>query len=353
MHEHGLWAFLSEQLGGRKTGPRAGRSASSLALVFLLAIGLACDDQGESDSGGSGATNYYCGLSTVDEDCTGQPGLAGAYILEQYALGDDWGADIPDTLAVDSQERLFVTDGFQIFVVEAGVVSVWLTTAEVSAVTGGGVRHMTVGGDDQLYFRGGGAFGVSNAPNSASLVVDTGQLFLKTIQAIDATQLYTADFNAGIYSVTVGGATQLYDATDLNITQGGDNEDFRIDATNGEFYFLSGGFTADLYKGALDGSGAAFFLAENDFDNSYFHGLGFRPGGGVFLSLGNKIVAVDPDGSYTQITITPTIDALVLNSLGHISTFVDNSLAVSVNGVIYAHSEGPTGTEIFRMTPTN
>jgi hypothetical protein len=333
----------------RGSGRWYARAISQTLLATFLIVG--CGEFDKVESGASG-TSRACVLSDTAPTCRGgsENAVGAPYFLESYVTSTTWGT-LRDTMAADSQERLFVTDGSTVWMILDGAVSVWLSAAEVFPVLGG-VRHMTVGADDLLYLRSGTFFAVSDGSGSIASIPSSGGSVLRSFQVDDASMFWAMDESEGVLEVDNGTGTMIYSEADLFATDRGQAYDFKIDLPAGHFYFLAGNLISPLIRGQLDGSGAEIILLEDEVENSHFHGLGHRPQGGVFLSVGDDILSVDADGFWVRLQISPTIRTLVVGTQGHVSVFVDHTLGVSPNEVIYAHSLDPNGhTEIFRMTP--
>jgi hypothetical protein len=304
---------------------------------------------GVRGSGGTGGVPGSGGQSgTGGSSGTILPG--GAFAVELYASDALWGGLLERTIAVDSSGVVYVTDGDQVYSIENGIPSVYISEAEFPATPyTGSISYLDVGPDDRLYILRLLDILVSSAPGEASVHFDElrgGRNFLPhQIGVESADRILLVTLYDGLFAVTADDVTEVHPDDTFH---GGNNcgsEDFQVDGTH--FYYLPGcnssiGHT--VFSGPLDGSPMGALIegakVEEALDNPDVpsiiswtpSGMSPHPEGGLVVNFEASLVRVFSDGSFRRIRGAPELYDLSEEN------FFNGVVAVGPDGDIYVIS---------------
>lgn len=320
-------------------------------IVLLLGLTLFGCSNGEStgSEGGSGGDGGSAGIGGIGG--TGGQGLSDRPLtLEVYSESELW-TYLERTVAIDSNDVIYLTDGEQVYAVAERTDSVYLSTAEIEEVVGAGFVHiksLDVGSDDRLY--------ILNDPHGQpeAILASSGrgdvavhsedfelgngiphQIGVESPERILLVTLYD-----GLFALTDGNATEVYPESEFHGGTNCGSEDFMVDGT--DYYYLPGCSGDDLYAGRSDGSSTGMLLeaaeVREPFErmgepNAYawgFQGLSRHPDGGIVANFVGALVHITADGSFTPIPTEPK-----LWDVPETAGFRNGVLTVDSNGQIY------------------
>jgi hypothetical protein len=311
---------------------------------------------GGAASSVAGATSAMSSSSSSGGDAGAGLGGAGGgrtYTLTEYVGPAIW-TSLTRASAIDSSERLFLSDGSTIYVVENGVPSVWLTAAETdSAIPGNGTQidTMDVGPDDKLYVGHTGAEGVilvSDAPHSIAMayqhpqLVDVGRLGVESPDRF----LVASPATQSILDCTPQGVSVVYSNQDTGTGNG--SEDIAL-SLDGFMFYLPGGGSDPLLGGKTDGSGLGVlsdFDSLNEPQQWAFNGVARDPAGGAVLNVTGTVYHALLDGTMTEVPMSPTLEEMAFTE-GDPLAFFFRPIEVGVSGAIYVTSK----TTVYKAVP--
>ena len=262
-------------------------------------------------------------------------------------LGPGVWTSLVNTAAVDSRERLYVSDGSSIFVVQNASASVYLSGAAIAAASPDGsdaVQSLDVGPDDTLYFLSGTRIFGSSGAGQVSLLHELKGPYVHWLGVVDANRMIVFDYYlGGAEAVTPAGEALLYDggtvmgATDCAAESVATQRD-------GVFFYLPGCNEYPLVAGNFDGSGAAVLLQSTLTPRLYadnFESVTRNPTGGFVANVENDagswnqaLIQIAEDGSWYELPTNPPMGTFV-NQIGDIFEFHARPVAVGPSGAIY------------------
>ncbi len=323
---------------------------------------------------GTATLKFQCDQGT-DSDCTGAVELEGSWprprgspvtasktiqvgtassiygTLKQYVGPTIW-MTLLRVAAVDSLDRLYVTDGANVYVVANGVPSLYLASSDLPDDAGiqPGQHGRIV--DSQRWPRRpalpaarrraahlhravGGA-----APGAAALPAQPHRLLLQHV-CRGADRFYVASGNDGLLEVTDAGSRILYGNIGVSDCVAPD-----LTALPDFFFYTSGCGSPPVVGGRLDGSGSAVL-----------HTTTAQVGFGR-ASVPDSVVAFDQarpslfylatDGGITDIRTTPTLSAFAATQAAFFLT-TDFDLIQGPTGTIYLVA----GAGVYEVTRNN
>ncbi len=327
-------------------------------LSFLLACTcvaltlLGCsNDEGHAGEGGSGGDAGAGGAAGVGGTAgAGGETPQGPLTLAKYAESELW-SDLERAIAIDSDDVIYLTDGDQVYAVAEGMVSIYLSTADLEEVVGAGyvrIGFIDVGPDDRLY--------ILNNPvvQPAAILASSGrgdvavhfedfdegpgiphQIGVESPERILLVTLYD-----GLFAITDTGSTEVYSQTEF---QGGTDcgsEAFVVDGA--DYYYQPGCNGDDLFAGRNDGSSSGLLLESADVVEYFermgepdthvwnFEGLSRHPDGGTVANVYGALIRIMDDGSFTQIPTEPK-----LWEVDETAGFANGVVAVDSKGQVY------------------
>lgn len=349
--------MLTSPLIARRTTRRALTTIAALTLMSCAAGGLPLLSTGDSSGDTPGASDLATPHTPVDmarplDAAQSQPDLSPPSDLSfsrdwTVLLGSGPWTTLINTAAVDSRERLYVSDGNNIFVVEGGTASVYLGAADITAASPDGpvtVQSVDVDADDILYFLAGTHIFTSIVAGKLSMLHQLRGPYVHWLGVVDANRMIVFDYYlAGAEVVTPAAETPLYDggtvmgATDCAAESVATQRD-------GIFFYLPGCNGYPLIKGNIDGSGAAVLLQSDLSPRLYadnFESVTRNPYGGFVASVennagswNNALIQIAEDGTWSEIPTNPPMETFV-NQIGDIFEFHARPVAVGPSGAIY------------------
>lgn len=287
----------------------------------------------------------------------------GPLTLAKYAESDLW-SELERAIAIDSLDIIYLTDGNKVYAVDEGVVSVYLSTADLEEVVGAGrvrIKSLDVGPDNRLYMlndRGvpSATIVASSSPGVVAVHFEdfeegTGfphQIGVESPERILLVVLYN-----GLFAITDAGVAEVYAEPEF---RGGTNcgsEDFVVDGAT--YYYLPGCNGDDLFSGRVDGSSTSLLLRESDVREHFermgepdthffgFEGLSKHPDGGTVANVHGALIRIADDGSFTQIPTEPK-----LWEVDEIAGFSNGVTAVDSKGQVYVMNRDRSA--IYRAT---
>ena len=287
---------------------------------------------------------------------TSGPDLASTRTWSIYNGPDTSWTRLINSAAVDSQENLYVSDGQSIFVVRAGVVSVYLSQATIGATSA--IQSLDVAPDDTLYFLAGNAIYHATAPEQVALQHQvTAAQVVMWLGVVDDNQALVLDYyEAGLEKIVGATETLLYNGTTIPGATDCSSQSLAVQR-DGVFFYLPGCNGSPLLKGNSDGSGAGVLLQSElsprlVADN--FNSVTRDPAGGFVLSVennagtwNNALIHCDENGNWFEIVTSPPMGTYVGSIIDDIFEFHSRPVAVGPSGAIYVvgiHS-------IYRLSP--
>lgn len=318
-----------------------------------------CQCGGTASASGAGGSTTGAGAAssggavTSASGTTTSTGAGGALVFPHYSFEPYVGPAIWTVLtratAIDA-DRLFVTDGQNVFVVEDGVPSVYLSLSDLSAVSDyPHVASMDVGPDGRLYILVYFPYQilVSDAPHVFSIHRDdlsAAEAYPALMGVETADRIMVVSHNHGMYEVTPGGVSLLYDDGAIQ-TQNCEAEDLAL-SQDGWLYYLPGCNGSPVLSGKTDGSGVGELEDPDDlgeYDRWNFGGIARNPPGGVMVNLVGTLYHLAVDGSATELDTTPALENLGPNRF----YFHARPIEVGASGNVYVI----TADVIYRAVP--
>ncbi len=304
---------------------------------------------GAMSNGVGASTGEGAGGPASSTGSGGSPYLADHYSLEHWVGPQIW-SGLTRSTAVDLQDRVYVTDGAAIFVVDDGVPSMYLSHNELTAFDDDAeVIDMDVGPDGNLYILLGDfspSILVSSAPHSAAVHIDgVADPYSASRMAVESPDriLLVTTFD-GMLAVSAGGVTSIYPDEALG-GSGCLGEDVAA-SQDGYVYYLPGCNGTPVLGGKSDGSGLGILGDPDDLGEYYFWmfgGLARNPPGGTVVNLVGTIYHFTIDGVATEVNTTPTLENITDDE----GVFHVAPIEVGPSGAIYVI----TGLDIYRAVP--
>lgn len=282
---------------------------------------------------------------------TGVPGDGGTSFplltgtLSKYVADAGLWSFLARAAAVDSRDRLFVTDTTNIYKVENGVPSLWLAAADIDAgFPGDPIVDLDVAPDDQLYVLMGVANSmIARVPAAhqlewVSTVDHTGFSF--NLSAAAPNRFYVANGYNGLSEVTDAGTRLIYpiyvsDCAAPNLTA---FDDF--------FFYTPGCNGSRIVGGRLDGSGSRDLFTPSG--SAVGFGRSLVPNHVVALDQGaQRLLYLGPDGGSVRIATTPTLPQFA-SAQGGVFLWNYFDLVQGPTGTIYMVS----GPDILKVSST-
>jgi len=286
---------------------------------------------GHCSSNASCASWEVCSAA---HDCAPQP-----YNLRLYAGPVVW-TSLGKSAAVDSQDRLYVTNGTTVYRVENGTASIYLSASDLTAQVGNVIQidDLDVASDDRLYlmisrFNGDGIY-VSDVPGQIAPHFDLGTVpgFLFDMNMVSPDRALISVGYDGLYEADALGARRVYDNTLVGVSDCATPD---LAAMPTGYFFYSPGCNGSVLRGGkTDGSGVGMLHQTADMNLGYwpnFEGFGRDPKGGIMLNGLWEVFHVDEGGALRNVVYLKTYAA----SLGDEDYFYDRGIAVGPTGRIY------------------
>jgi hypothetical protein len=309
-------------------------------------------------AGGSAATSSAATSSaatgTGGSDASSSSGAAGGggspaptnYVLSEYVGPKIW-TNLERATAVNSSDRLFVTDGQTVFAVDDGAPSIYLTIDDLKAATSAGteveVGSLDVGPDDRLYVLDTAAnhILVSDAPHNATLLYGDLQGkqtlgFPALIGVESPDRILMISHYDGLSAITPGGVSLVYGEKALLDVEGCASEDLAV-SPKGRLWYLPGCNGSPLLGGLSDGSGVGIISTNKSLGETYwwgFNGIARDPHGGVVANVTGAVYRFEDGGPAVKLAITPT-PAEIASAAGEISLFFNRPIEVGPSDAIY------------------
>jgi hypothetical protein len=262
--------------------------------------------------------------------------------------------------AIDSRERLFVTDGTNVYSISSGATSVYLSNSAIASVLGpqqySAVQHIDVGPDDRLYLYLTDVILVSSASGQVSVHRDLRQagLFGWTFSVVNSDQILMVETLA-LDSVTATSVSQLY-GSDV-ISDGANCAGQSIAAqADGIFFYIPGCNGTPVLRGKADGSGAGVLLRADQMKPrlsvDFFSSVARRPSGGFLVSTeswqpwSQALVQFDEAGSWFEIKTHPSMTDYA-QRIGSSGTFHGRPVLMGPSGAIYVVAQAA----VYWVTP--
>ncbi len=264
------------------------------------------------------------------------------YAFRTYATSSLW-TWLSRAAAVDSQDRLYVTDGDTIFRIEPdGTPGVYLSKADMTAAIGSaaplgyGVSDLDVGSDDRLYFvRDWSPSGVyvSGAPGAIALAfpLEPSPGFLFNMNVQDASRALLAVGYDGLFEATVAGP-KLVDGT-MYVSDCA-TPDFAV-MPDGYVFYSAGCNGSSIFGGPSSGAPVVQLAKPDDMGLGYwpnFEGFGRDPQGGIIV---NGLWALFHLAEAGGLTPLPSNMKSFAASLGSTDRFYAMGLAVGPTRRVY------------------
>jgi len=249
---------------------------------------------------------------------SGSGGGGGSLITDPHRLEELpgprlWSDGLRTFAAVDTQDRLFVSDGNAVFIGN-GVPSVYLTRDEIKTAAGvinddSKIVDLDVASDDQLYMIIAGSFGepnsilVASAPHAVTKKFSVGNVgFLFNFSAVTPERFVVAGGYNGIYEVTSAGTSLLYDNTVIGVST---CVSPRLIGLSSYFLYSPGCTSTPLVGGRLDGLGASIVYTPGVRTMS---GMGRAPRDSIVINEESRITYFSVlDGGSREIVTVPDI----------------------------------------------
>jgi hypothetical protein len=265
------------------------------------------------------------------------------YRVSRYVEQPPWGTNLRRTVAVDSHNRAFVTDGTSIFAAEGGAISVYGVLGDMQAALGGidagsgnaTIHQLSIDDQDRMYamvqtppYPGQYHILVSDylGPWSDYFTFGPEQKLTSPplIRAVTKDKVFAV--MDGLYSVGPGGQTRIYPASSAHWADAW-SASLAVDR-DGFFYYVSGANSDSLVGGLIDGSGAGVIMKADALNELYywnFEAVAIHPAGGVAVKMGGTIYHFDRSGNYHRVLSSPSL----YDTLG------GDEIAVGPNNTIY------------------
>lgn len=280
----------------------------------------------------------------------------GPLTLAKYAESGLW-SELERAITIDSLDVIYLTDGDQVYAIDGGVASTYLSAARTEEVLGGArfvsIKSLDVGPDDRLYILNDPVIGpaeilASSAPGELTMHfedLEGADGFAHQIGVESPERILLVTLYNGLFAITDGGATEVYPESEFHGGTNCGSEDFVIDGDN--YYYQPGCSGDDLFTGRNDGSSSRLLLesvvVEEHFQqmgepNTHvwsFQGLSKHPDGGTVANVYGALIRIADDGSFTQIHTEPK-----LWEVDEIAGFTNGVVAVDSEGQVYVMNWG-------------
>lgn len=245
-------------------------------------------------------------------------------------------------IAVDHEDRVFITDFDRVYVVDGSNVETYLE----AEMTHGGFYDLDIGEDDALYLLTGDAILASTEPNTTRVHRSLDRIGMaRDIGVVEGDRIgVVAD---GLYTVNSTNAVRVYADHMFEGNSGCATADFAMQRS-GVFLYEPGCNGSPLIKGNLDGSGEAVLFQstlgdpEPPFEAENFICTARDPTGGFKVMIRDfnfapHLLHIDEDGSWRSISTTPS---LAEAQRDHSTAFEFGfcSMAVGPSGVIFVQT---------------
>lgn len=300
-----------------------------LAFICLGLLSFGCSNNGtttgEAGSGGEAGGGGMAGGAGTGG--VGGESPLGPLTLSKYAESDLW-SQLERTIAIDSSDIIYLTDGDQLYAVDEGTVSVYLSTAEIEDVVGAGfasIKSLDVGPDDRLYIlndpivqpeailasHGRGAVAV----HFEDFEGENG--FPHQIGVEGAERILLVTLYNGLFAITDTNVTEVYPEPEFHGGTNCGSEAFIVDGT--DYYYQPGCSGDDLFAGRTDGSSSGMLLESAEVREYFeptgapnthlwdFQGLSKHPAGGTVANVYGALIRIADDGSFTEILTEPKL----------------------------------------------
>jgi hypothetical protein len=245
------------------------------------------------------------------------------YALSKLVGPKKW-TNLRGTVAVDSHDRVFVTDGSSIFVVEAGVPSVYCTVNDISLAAGPAVdgavyvRELRTDAQDKLY----AIVDLTKNPYDSFLLVATAP------GTINLSYSFIAMVAHPPHMLVVYGDDEFLFVSESIIHLGNDamtvlyqppssrweinNCGSMAAELDGFFYFIPDCTAAPaILGGQPDGTGLNPLISTGDVSNPWgLVGIASHPAGGAVLRLNANLQRVDRQGNHQALNLSPTMSTM-------------------------------------------
>jgi hypothetical protein len=226
--------------------------------------------------------------------------------------------------AVDESERVYVSDGTNVYRVVDGKPEIYLSSADVKAALGSGLDPDTLrvdtDGKGTLYLFDRSAAGTilsSTAPHDVKQVrkftsVGAGPTFPDWMQHVDADKLAFIA-REGLYLSDSSGLKLVYDAKQVGGSPIDCAAEYLATTRDSFAFYLPGCNGSPLLGGKLDGSGFGELSTIDKVkfihkDISNFEGIGRDRSGGIVANMQHALVSFDKTGKPTALPTSPSLD---------------------------------------------
>jgi hypothetical protein len=275
-------------------------------------------------------------------------------------VGPTMWTQLINSAAVDSRERIYVSDGENVYAVDGGNPSLYLSQADLMVVGGNlppRIQSLDVGPDGRLYLLVGSSLVVSTASHQAAVQRDLSSLIAMWIGVVDNDNVLVLDYpDAGIYRVTASAVTLLYSGAQVQGASDCSSQSLAAQR-DGVFAYLPGCNGSPLISGKLDGSGIGILLMSELSPRFYadnFNSVTRSPSGGFVLSVENNagtwnegLIKIDEKGNWSPIDTQPPTWDYVQSVGGDVYTMHSRPVLAGPGGAIYIVSPD----SIYRLSP--
>ena len=303
--------------------------------------------------GGSGGSGDRCpsvgnGSRVGDPNATSR--WSRTFVISDWLGPGQW-SGLASTAAVDKDDRLYFTDGSQIYIADGAGARVLYSQAILSAdfdadATEYGVGNLSLSPDGRLF-----AFvNLSSARFTTAVYAADGQGHLRLfadfksfwpnypVIAAVTSDYVLAPFDS-LYCVTSSQVTPIYgpSTTIYWDAYGCANRAIAAEAS-GVFYYTSGCNGSSLFAGQTDGSGVAKLAALTDLSTDFyanFLAIAAAPHGGSIANLGKDFFYVDAAKTHIRLDMTPSTSGAYEQYCAAAVASTDTIYIVCYTGHIY------------------
>jgi hypothetical protein len=311
------------------------------------------------DAGSSTCALFGADGDAGNADLLDAAGDAGARALHQLLSGITWqvGQSVAG-MAVDAQERVYLSDNNNVYLVSCESVSVYMTAAEAAYIAGvssvGGIQDLDIAPDGSLYILLWDAIVRSTAPHQVEVFKQFASNTLPhRLGVIDNERVAVTDDNGlTVYSAT--GAQLAFLDSQIDGGQGCAVEDLTT-APSGIFLYAPGCNLWPLLRGNVDGLQISAISTQANMLNDNFICSARDPSGGFFTVVRNldnqpTLYHVDetaPGASaFVPVTTSPSLIEAQM-STNETFAFDYCSLAVGPDGRIFLQ----TMSQLWSISP--
>jgi hypothetical protein len=342
------------------------RMACFLSLALVACVSSACSSKQEHASrlpdgldGGFGGIDARPSGDSATDTAGDTAGFARALTL--WAGPTIW-TSLTRAAAIDESERVYVTDGANVYRVVDGKPESYLTSAELKAVLARDPSNISIDTDSKgtlyIFDDGGGATMLlsSGAPHEVKVVraitdATLDPTFPAYMQAVD-TDTVAFIARQGLFVSSPTSLTLVYDETKLGGSTISCAAEYLTVTREGFAFYLPGCNGTALLGGKLDGSGFGEVMSMDvmrkaDPKLSNFDGMGRDRKGGVVVNMESRLFSFDTKGAYAPIGTNPTM-ADYQTSTGEVTNvFYLRPVLVGPSGAIYI----VTGKSVLKIAP--